>query len=86
MPPDEACECAQGLVRFCCPGEHGSNVRVERYYDATLRIAGRVLVWPSSAEVVLRKDLVDPNLTRRRLSSFCSLHGLSVHGVWPSVR
>src|SRR3990172_3526110 len=43
MPPDEARECAQGLVRLSCPGEHGCHIRVEGYCDAALRIAGRVL-------------------------------------------
>src|SRR3972149_9575888 len=43
MPPDEARECAQGLVRLSCPGEHGCHIRVEGYCAAALRIAGRVL-------------------------------------------
>src|SRR3989338_10971470 len=80
MPTDEARQSPQSFVRLSSPWKHSGDVRVERDHNAALGVTGRVLVRPRSAEVVLRKNLVNSNLAGSRLSSFIFPHILSAHG------
>ena len=70
MPPDEARQSPQSFVRLSSPWKDSGDVRVERDHNAALGVTGCVLVRPRSAEVVLRKYLVNSNPAGWRLSIY----------------
>lgn len=81
MLPDEARQSPERFIRLLSPRKHSGYVRVERNHNAALGVTGCVLIWPCSAEVVLRKNLVNSNPAGRRLTRFTFSHILPAHGA-----
>lgn len=86
MFPDDSCQSAQCLVDLSRARKHGRNIGLEDHDSAARRVARRVFVGSSAAEVVLGKYLVD--VAPASFSNFAlfSLHNLSAHVVSPAAR
>ena len=58
MASDHPRESPEGVIRLSSPRKHGSDVRIEGHDDAAFGVTCGVLVRPSPAKVVLRKDFI----------------------------
>src|SRR5258705_7370190 len=86
MAADHPRESPEGVIRLSSPRKHGSDVRIEGHDDAAFGVTCGVLVRPSPAKVVLRKDFVAAAPTSCDLVSFQPLHAFSARAASLSGR